>query len=304
MKKEKKIFIILTVSLFLISCKIAKIEEIKVIKNQNYELKISNNQKAVLILFPCFPCDIENTKTEANFLKNIENDGVTTLLLNYNQKLYLTDNDKIEYAKAINNILDENKIIKRNVFIGGFSGGGNISIILSNYLLKTKNEIQPKGVFTVDSPLDLEELYNGAKNDIEKNVSEDAVNEGLFLVEMLENEIGKPNENIEKYKEFSPYLISSNTITNIEYLKNIKVRFYTEPDLEWQHKNRNRKYEDLNAYKLEQTYNSLMNLGSKKVEFVKTKNRGIRANGEKHPHSWNIVERESLLKWMIDLKLN
>lgn len=299
MQKEKRIFLILFTSLFLVCCKTRK-EEIKVIKDQNYELKISNNQKAVLILFPCFPCDIENTKTEANFLKNIEKDSVTTLLLNFNQKLYLTDNDKIEYAKAINSILDKNKIKKENIFIGGFSSGGNISIILSNFLLKTNDIIQPKGVFAVDSPVDLEELYNGAKRDIQKNISEDAVNEGIFLIEMLEKEIGKPNENKEKYEEFSPYTISSNSITNIEYLKNIKIRLYCEPDLEWQEKNRNRKYEELNAYKLEKTYNSLINLGCKTVEFVKTKNRGIRANGDKHPHSWNIVERESLLKWMVE----
>jgi hypothetical protein len=299
MQKEKRIFLILFISLFLVNCKTKK-SEIKVLKNKNYELKISNNQKAILILFPCFPCDIENTKTEAKFLKNIEKVGITTLLLSYNQKLFLTENEKIKYAKAINDILDKNEIKKEKIFIGGFSSGGNISIILSNYLLKTKNIIQPKGVFAVDSPLDLEELYNGAKKDIEKNISKDAVNEGNFLVEMLEKELGKPNENKENYKEFSPFIISSNSTTNIKYLKDIKIRLYCEPDLDWQQQNRNRKYEELNACKLDKTYNTLINLGSKTVEFVKTKNRGVRANGEKHPHSWNIVERESLLKWMIE----
>ena len=63
-------------SLLLVNCK-TKNDKIKVVKGENYELKISNNQKAVLILFPCFPCDIENTKTEAKFLKNIEKEGVS-----------------------------------------------------------------------------------------------------------------------------------------------------------------------------------------------------------------------------------
>ena len=30
--------------------------------------------------------------------------------------------------------------------------------------------------------------------------------------------------------------------------------------------------------------------------FAVDENRGIRANGQKHPHSWNIVERENLIK--------
>ncbi len=295
--RNKIIFSILFISAFLVCCKTEK-KEIKVVKNKNYELKISNDQKAVLILFPCFPCDIENTKTEAKFLKDFEIEGITTLLLNYNQKLYLTESDKMEYSKAINSILDKNEVKKENIFIGGFSSGGNVSVLLANYLFKTQNQIQPKGIFVVDSPLDLEELYNGAKSDIKKNVDKDAVEEGKFLVEMLEQEIGKPEVNIEKYKMLSPYLISSNSTTNIEYLKNIKVRFYCEPDLEWQMKNKDRKYEELNAYKLEKTYNSLVNLGNKKAEFIKTINRGVRANGEKHPHSWNIVERKSLMKWI------
>jgi hypothetical protein len=297
--KMKKIILIILISIFLVNCK-AKNDEIKIIKGENYELKIASEQKAILILFPCFPCDIENTKTEAKFLKNIEKEGITTLLLNINQKLFLNESEKIEYAELMNTILKKNKVENENIFIGGFSSGGNISLVLSNYLLKTKNEVEPKGVFMVDSPLDLEELYKGAKNDLKRNVDAEAVEEGKFLIELFENEIGKPNENIEKYKTISPYLISCNSINNIEYLKNIKTRFYCEIDLEWQMKNKSRKFEELNAYKLEKAYNSLVNLGSKKAEFIKTKNRGIRANGEKNTHSWNIVERENLIKWILE----
>lgn len=295
--KYLKAILILFISVFFVCCKSTN-DEIKIIKDKNYELKIATKQKAVLILFPCYPCDIENTKTEAKFLKDLEQEGITILLLNYNQKLYLTETEKVEYTKTINSILDENKVTKENIFIGGFSSGGNVSVLLANYLLKTKNSIQPKGIFLVDSPLDLEELYNAAKKDIERNLDKDAVEEGKFLVKMFEQEIGKPEDSIEKYRTLSPYLISSNSTINIENLKNIKVRFYCEPDLDWQMKNRGRTYEELNAYQLEKTYNSLVNLGSKKAEFIKTENRGIRANGEKHPHSWNIVEREALLKWI------
>lgn len=86
----KKFTYIILVSIFLVNCK-AKNDEIKIIKGENYELKIANEQKAILILFPCFPCDIENTKTEAKFLKDIEKEGITTLLLNINQKLFLKE---------------------------------------------------------------------------------------------------------------------------------------------------------------------------------------------------------------------
>ncbi|MBK8443972.1 MAG: hypothetical protein IPL35_11420 [Sphingobacteriales bacterium] len=294
------IWFVLIVLFVAANCKSDSNTTDRVIKGENYELNIADEQKAVLILFPCFPCDIENTKTEAEFLKNIEKEGITTLLLNINKKLYLTEAEKIEYAQLLNSIFDTNKIVKENVFIGGFSSGGNISVVLSNFLIKTRHAIQPKGIFVVDSPLDLEALYNNAKNDLNKNANAVAVEEGKFLIDLFENSIGKPNKNIEKYKTISPYLISCNSMYNIEYLKDIKIRFYCEPALEWQMENKNRKYEELNAHQLEKTYLALVQVGSKKAELIKTKNRGIRANGEKNPHSWSIVEKENLVRWILE----
>lgn len=268
-------------------------------KGKNYELKITDPQKAVLVLFPCYPCDMTNTRTEALFLKDIEESGITTLLLNYNQKLFLTESEKVEYAKTLNTILDQNKVSKENIYIGGFSGGGNVAMLLSDFLLKTKNPLQPKGLMVVDSPIDLEAIYNEAHKDIVHNADAEAVAEGEFLIELLERTLGKPAENIEKYKTFSPYLVSCNATQNISSLKNIKTRFYSEPDLQWQSEKKKRTYNELNAYKLEQVNQSLKELGSTQTEFIATKNRGYRANGDRHPHSWNIVEQKSLINWMI-----
>jgi hypothetical protein len=270
----------------------------KYIKGANYELKISNNQKSVLIVFPCFPCDIKNTKAEALFLKDIEKEGITTLLLDYNQKLFLTEPEKIDLAKTLNSILNNNKVVNENIYIGGFSSGGNMAIILSNFLLKTKNSISPKGVFAIDSPVDLEQLYKNALIDIKKNANSEAAEEGKFIVELLDDKIGRLNKYYEKYKLLSPYLFSCNATNNIEYLKDIKTRLYSEPALDWQLKIKNRKYEELNCYQVEKLHNSLLNLGSKKIEFIKTEKLGMRSNGERNPHSWSIVERESFIKWI------
>lgn len=270
------------------------------IKEKLYELNIAPKQKAVLILFPCFPCNIENTKNEAQFLKNLKQEGITTLLLNYNMKLYLSESEKKEYSLALNSIFDRNKIAKENIFIGGFSSGGNLALLLSNYLIQTKNAIQPKGLVVVDSPLDLERLYDGAQEDVKKNVSEEAVEEGNYLIQLFNDDLGNPKDNIETYKKMSPYLVSSDSKVIIEYVKDIKIRLYCEPDLEWYWTNKKRTYEELNAFHLEKTYDSLLNLGAEKVEFIKTSNRGFDAKGNKKPHSWNLIEREDLIKWILN----
>lgn len=295
----RKIITLTVLSITLLSCA-AKNMGNGAVKNDHYELMKAANPKAVLVLFPCFPCDAEHTKMEAGFLKDIEKKGITTLLLNNNQKLFLTESEKNQYAKYLNSVFDKNKVKKENVFMGGFSSGGNVALLLSSYLIKNHNQIQPKGLFVVDSPVDLEQLYHNAQKDVAANIHPDAVEEGRFLIALFEKELGKPEENQGKYKVASPYLISGNSVENIQYLKGIKTRFYCEPDLEWQQKNRGRNFEDLNALMLKKANESLHNLGNQNTEYIETKNRGIRANGKKHPHSWNLVEQEELVKWMVD----
>lgn len=268
--------------------------------NQDYILNSAKSQKAVLILFPCFPCNKEHTETEAVFLKEMDKIGITTILLDYNQKLFLTEIEKLELSEYLNQILDENKIEKENIFIGGFSSGGNVAALITNYLLETQNEIKPKGVFIVDAPFDLEELYKSAKKDLVKNADLDAVEEANFLIQHLEKELGNPVEEIDNYIKNSPYLISRNSIQNISQLTKIKTRLYCEPALDWQAENRTRVYEDLNAFKLEKTYESMIESGAKNVEFIETQNLGVRSNGQNHPHSWNIVMREDLVKWILE----
>lgn len=270
------------------------------IKGRHYELTIAQDQKAVLILFPCFPCTIEHTKTEAGFLKGIEKKGITTILLDYNQKLFLTESEKQEYAKTLHKIFKRNEISTDHIYIGGFSGGGNVAFLLATFLIKNHDPIQPKGLLVVDSPIDLEKLYDNARKDVAKNADPEAVEEAKFLTELLEKEIGKPDIS-EKYKTFSPYLISaSRDEGNIHYLKNIKTRFYCEPDLKWQLENKKRTYGELNAYVLEKAVQTLQKEGSQQAEFIQTQDRGIRANGTKHPHSWNIVDGNELVKWMVE----
>lgn len=295
---KKSVFIIFTLILF--GACTPKKAPVQVITGKDYELKIASPQKAVLVLFPCYPCDIANTKAEAKFLKNIEKQGITTLLLNYNQRLFLSDAEKTEYAKTLNSILNEHNIATNNLYIGGFSGGGNVTMLLSGYLIKSKNAIQPKGIMVVDSPIDLEALYYDSQKDVVKNADPEAVAEGHYLIELLENAFGKPTDHLENYKNASPYLASCKITDNIAYLKDIKTRFYSEPALEWQKQQRNRTYEDLNAYKLEQASKTLKELGSTQTEFIATENRGYRANGDRHPHSWSIVEQGSLVKWMTE----
>ncbi|GGD23197.1 hypothetical protein [Flavobacterium orientale] len=266
----------------------------------DYELVKAENQKALLVLFPCFPCDAENTKTEFKIFEVAIKNNISVLMMNFNQHLYLEKEEKEKLANELNSILEQENLKTDNVFIGGFSSGGNVSFLLSNYLIQDKNKIQPKGVFLVDSPIDLLELYKTSQKNIEKNVSAESLEESKWIVSEFNKIFGEPSKGISKYEENSPFTFQSKSIQNISSLKDVKLRLYTEPDTIWWKENRANEYEDLNAYSIEKLSEELKKQNFKKTELIKTTNKGYRSNGNRHPHSWSIVDANDLVKWILE----
>ena len=295
----KKIFFVLIVVTILFSCK-SSVSEVNHIIDKEFEIYKVSNSKATLVLFPCFPCDIENTKNEFPIIEEANKKGVSVILMNYNFKLYLKDSELQNLSKQFNSIFKNNKLSTDNVYIGGFSGGGNVTLLLSNYLIKEENSIQPKGVFIVDSPIDLLGLYKVAEKNIISNFSSESVQEANWIIDKFNSEFGNPKDSISLYKKLSPYTLETNTISNVENLKKLKIRLYTEPDFDWWLKNRKNQKDEINSYFIEQLYNDLKIKGFQKIELINTKNKGYRADGTRHPHSWAIVDKENLLNWVLE----
>ncbi|MFY7670786.1 hypothetical protein ACOSP6_06825 [Tenacibaculum sp. MEBiC06402] len=294
---------ILIISLLLIifSCKELNKEnnETTRITTSEFDLMKSEKQNGLLILFPCFPCNAKNTLSEFKILESSKKYGFSVLAMNLNEHLFLKQSEKKQLAERLEKIILENNISKERIFIGGFSSGGNVSLLISNYLAEIKSQIQPKGVFVVDSPIDLLGLYRTAEKNITSHFSKTSIQEATWIKSFLEKEFGNPKNGIDKYEMNSPFTLETQNIKNLKNLKSLKIRFYTEPDLKWWKENRKNDYEDLNAFYLKKLSDKLSaEFGNDKIELIETKNRGYRANGERHPHSWSIVNQDDLLKWM------
>lgn len=270
-----------------------------IVHDNQYRVLAAPQTQAVLVLLPCFSCNMQHTEKEALFLKNLTEAGISTILLNINQKLWLKEADKILYTQFLQNIFLRHQLPTNRVFIGGFSSGGNLALLLTNYLLAQQQTIHPKGVFVVDSPIDLAQLYENSQQTLQHSSVEVARAEAHEVIQLLSENLGSPTENFANYSRYSPFLLQNNRLSNIEQLKNIKVRLYTEPALEWQKKARQRTYKELNAYMLEKLYTTLKSHANSSVEFIQTNNKGVRADGSIHPHSWSIVDRENLLQWLL-----
>lgn len=271
------------------------------IYTSEYQLyKPNSKPKAVLVLFGGYPEVAEDIKREFKILKKAKENEIAIVYSNYNKKLWLEEEDLKTLAKQLQTIFTNNKLPNDNLYLGGFSSGGNVALLIGDYLTENNRiALKPKGVFIVDAPIDLAALYFSAEKNIKRNFSEPSVQESTWLIESLGNSFGNPNDDLTQYERYSVYSSKTENINNIKNLENTKIRMYTEPDTIWWKENRMADYDQMNSCYIKKLSEKLEKQGFRNVEYIPTENKGYRANGERHPHSWGIVDVDDLTKWML-----
>jgi hypothetical protein len=272
------------------------------ISTAEYELeKPKRDPSAVLVLFGGFPEVAEDIKREFKILKKAREHEIAIVFSNYNQKLWFEENELDELANKLQKIFIDNKLPTDNIYFGGFSSGGNVALLAGDYLTENRTfDLTPSGIFIVDSPIELAGLYFSSEKNLKRNFSEVSVQESNWLIQTLSDRFGDPNKDLSNYEKYAVYSSKTGNIDNLRNLKNTKIRMYTEPDTLWWKENRMADYDQLNAYHIAKLSERLTLEGFTKVEFISTKNRGYRANGERHPHSWSIVSTDSLINWILN----
>ena len=260
-----------------------------------YDLIAPAEQKALLIVFPCFPCDAADTRSESPIADTAVANGIAVLLMNYNRHILMSDAEKREVLDTIAAAVKAHGVDARNTFIGGFSSGGNVSVLLAKELMRAPRPgIGLKGVFAVDSPLDLVHLYECSKRDLAKTSFPEYKDEARYLIAFLDSALGSPTDSLANYERAAPLLNSS---ASVAPLKDLPIRFYTEPDTAWWRANRDDGYEELNAYGLKRIHDTLMSAGNTRAEYITTEGRGVQ-HGQRHPHAWSIVDERELVRWI------
>jgi hypothetical protein len=306
MKKFLAIALIFTV---FISCKSAGTEknenseknEFQVVMQDDYELfKPTKSIASVMVLFGGYPETGKDIKREFKILDTAKENGIAVVFMNYNQKLWLEENEKQQLAEQLLRIFNDNNLPKTRTFFGGFSSGGNVALLIGNFLTQQNSDMTPKGVFVVDSPIDLVALYKSSERNVERDYSATSVQESKWLLETLGKKFGSPTNNMSYYENYSIFTSETANFDNIQNLKNVRIRFYSEPDTLWWKENRMADFDQMNAYYLEQLSELLKRSGFKQVEYIATENKGYRANGQRHPHSWSIVDKKELIEWITE----
>ena len=134
--------------------------------------------KAVLVLYGGFPEEINDIQKEFKIAPQAKEADIAIIYSKLNQRLWLEDEEKQAQAVMLQDLFISQELPTEKIYIGGFSSGGNMAFQISNTIAGMKQfYIDPKGVFLIDSPIDLVALYESSKKNIEHDFSEVSVQE-------------------------------------------------------------------------------------------------------------------------------
>jgi hypothetical protein len=213
----------------------------------------------------------------------------------------IDDKTQESFIEILDDVIKRNHLENLKFYVGGFSIGGACAIKYAELSISKNFKIKPTAVFALDSPLDFERMYNAMEREARlPNGSAGAREESDYLFKRFKAEFGgSPKDHLENYHKLSPYSYTDTLQTAIKPLAKLPLRLYTEPDILWWLDDTT-DYSGMNAFDFAALTNELRRMGNIKVEMVVTENKGFRQPKHiRHPHSWSIVEPESLITWLL-----
>lgn len=257
--------------------------------------------EGVLVLLPGFNESPENALPETKLHNVAFVNNILTLFIPYGAKIYIDAPTQSLINRALTDSIKRFNASPESYVIGGFSAGGTIALRYAELCQEKPASfpIKPKAVFTIDSPVDLVELWKYFDRELERNFSDAGMNEARFIQAIMKKELnGTPTSNYSAYVSYSPFTKDLGKEGNEQFLKDIPVRLYHDVDLVWQLKNRRRSAFDNNVACASELIARLMKMGSEQADLMIAKQPGYRSNGMRHTHSWSIVDEVEFIQWM------
>lgn len=208
-----------------------------------------------------------------------------------------------DLADRLGVILQESGLGDAPVFLAGLSLGGTRALRLAEFLRANsdRHRVQAAAVAIVDAPLDMVRFWEAERRAAELGFHAAAADEGRWVTYLLETQFGgPPAESRARYVEYSPFVFSVSDGGNAIHLRDVPVRAYHEPDVNWWIENRRKSYYSINSLDQAALINQLRVLGNDRAELVTTHNRREGYSEGATPHTWSIVDNGELIEWFLD----
>jgi hypothetical protein len=213
-----------------------------------------------------------------------------------------TEKELVTIDELVGNALEKHNLSSKPKFLIGMSLGGTMALRYSEYglLNKSKFGFRPDAIAICDAPLDMERMWHEQQQAIVNNFHPNAVGEAHWILHYLNKNLGgSPEESMDAYINYSPFVYSDENRSKIKLFKNIPIRMYHEPDIVWWVENRGKDYNTINSIDLAGFYNYLRQAGNTQVELITSYNKRKDFKTGSSPHTWTIVDNEELIAWLI-----
>lgn len=189
-----------------------------------------------------------------------------------------------------------------SLILGGFSAGGVGAVRYAEVAVSgdLAGAIRPRAIFAVDPPLDISRWYRGMQIVIRRNWPSPNLPESMYVSGVLRETFGgAPDEVPAAYERASAVSSHLPLGGNLQHLRHMPIRLYTEPDVDFWLDHATDLY-SLNALDVVFAVNELRAMGNVHAELVVTRERGYRADlgGMRLPHAWSIVDEADLAAWI------
>jgi len=270
-----------------------------------YVLKpVSDNIAGVVVLLPGLSQKSEDVITDTKLPQlAVENN---LLVIAYSGILRLSADAYFNshFNQVLEDAIEKFKLPRDKFVLGGFSNGGRIALRYAELCneFPDKFPISPKGVFMADSPIDMFLSWELLEDIIKGNTSEIGVREAEFVKKVSEGFYGgTPTESPDTFNVLTPFRMNMETPGNEKYLSNVAVRAYHDIDVSWRIMNRRQPPQKDNFIATAELINTLREQGNNEAEFMQSFRTGYRKNGDRHPHSWSIIDDKECVEWILKL---
>jgi len=225
---------------------------------------------------------------------------ILTVFYAAGNKLYADSITVQNLTRVVDDVIRRYQVPSERIVIGGYSAGGAIALRYAELCnqFPERFQVKPRGVFMVDSPIDIFTIYEQLENSARNNYSAIATEEAHRAIAFINNDYGIPRDNIPTYAGLTAFSMNETYGRNEIFLKETPIRAYHDVDIAWRIVNRNQTVHGSNYEVTAELINRLRLMGNDKAEFMQSFQTGYRSDGTRHPHSWSIVEEVECIQWV------
>jgi hypothetical protein len=256
--------------------------------------------EGVLVLIGGFGNYVEQILPETKLESVAAANGLLTVVFAMGNRLYADSITQQRLSRIFRDVIRRYNVSPDAFVLSGYSAGGTVALRYVELCNEqpSKLPIHPLGVFMVDSPIDIFTLWEHVELSARTRYSRPAYEEADHAMAVMRADMGVPRENVAAYARVNPFSMNTAYGEPEKALKNTPVRAYHDVDITWRLVNRNQTVHNSNYEVTAELINRLMLMGNRRAEFMQSFRTGYRANGQRHPHSWSIVDEEECISWI------